>query len=327
MIGANGAIVYNRYMDYQFPEIEGLTFRGFLPFDKYLLEKFDKTCKEHDGEQFVSQIPADVTRAAIADKENAVIVVDRQRIVAAGWILPSLPRKGEQRILLGAQVLPEFRDYGLGRVILSWAETRTKSIAQRDTVLTLVLGNEALHEKANFLYLEYGYEPVLTEVLYVRALEGELSMPGFPIELTVEKWSTLTSHRYFEAYREGFRERLGTIEPDREDWIASYNTDKEFRPDLSMLLLEGERPVGMVTNGRVENSGMIYQIAVLPEYRRKHLARIMVEQSCAKFQAEGCVEVQAYVNVNNIPSAQLFSEAGFKKRLTRARYEKKIMLG
>lgn len=309
-----------------FPEIEGLTFREFLPFDKYLLEKFDQTCKQSDGDQHVSQIPSDVTKAAIRDKKNAVIVADKQKIVATGWILPGMPRRGEQRIVLGAQVLPDYRDYGIGRALLGWAETRIQEIAKRDAMLILVLVNEAINEGANALYLDYGYEPVVTEDLYVRELKGEVPIPSTPLGLEEVQWSTLTSHRFFEAYREGFRDRLGNTEPDREDWINSYQIDEDFRADLSTLLLDGERPVAMVTCERIKNTGMIAQIAVIPDYRRKMVGRELIEQCCGRFAAESCTDVQTYISVNNVPSLQLFQSAGFQRRLTRARYEKKVML-
>jgi len=75
----------------------------------------------------------------------------------------------------------------------------------------------------------------------------------------------------------------------------------------------------------VEKTGWIAQIAVVQERRRKGLARVLLLQALSRFQAEGCTEAALHVNANNPGAASVFFDAGFMKRLSRARFIKEIM--
>ena len=311
-----------------FPDMNQLVWRTIDPKDEAALLGLDAACKSIDGEEPVSHMPADALKAAAIHSDNSLCVAVRDQLAAVGWVLVSEPAEGVQHIRLGGQVHPEFRRQGIGEALLSWAELRALQAAQPGLTLQLVITNEALTEGANVLYLEYGYENVLTEQMLVRPLE-EVALPNpLPEDLMARAWDDVSAPLFFQAYAEGFSDRLGDIVPVQAEWIADYAEDDEhFRPDLSRVVLEGEKPVGFVTCAVDGKTGWISQIAVVQERRRKGLAHALLMDTLRCFQREGCEEAALHVNANNARAAAVFVDAGFVPRLIRARYVKEIALG
>ncbi|OGN82460.1 MAG: hypothetical protein A2X24_02195 [Chloroflexi bacterium GWB2_54_36] len=311
-----------------FPDMNQLVWRSIEPKDEAALVELDAACKSIDGEEPVSNLPEDALKAAAIHSDNSLCVAVRDQLAAVGWLLVSEPAEGVQRIRLGGQVHPEFRRRGIGEALLSWAELRALQVAQPGLTLQLVITNEALTEGANVLYLEYGYENVLTEQMLVRPLD-EVALPDpLPEDLTARAWDAASAPLFFQAYAEGFSDRLGDIVPVQAEWIASYaEEDEQFRPDLSRVVLEDEKPVGFVTCEVDGKTGWISQIAVVQEHRRKGLAHALLLDALQRFQQEGCEEAALHVNANNARAAAVFVDAGFVPRLIRARFMKEIALG
>lgn len=308
------------------PEINGLLWRGVFPQDGPALNELDAACKSFDGEEPVSNLPGDALKAAATNGDNALCVVAGAKIVAVGWVWTDPPEEGSQRIILGGRVHPDFRGRGIGEAMLAWAESRVMNLTKPATTLTLTIANEALTEDAAALYYDYGYENIFTEFMLVRQLDEPL--PGIPMPegLTQLRWDAASAPLFFAAYAEGFSDRLGDILPVKADWIAGYaNDDEHFRPDLSRVVLQGDRPVAFVTCEVAGKTGWIAQVAVVQERRRKGLARVILLQALQRFQAEGCTEAALHVNANNPGAAKVFFDVGFIRRLTRARFVKTIV--
>lgn len=306
----------------------GMVWRGIQPLDESGLKALDAACRAVDGDEPVSNLPADALKAAAAHQDNALCVTARGEIIAAAWVDPHLPEGRSQRIFLGGRVHPEFRRKGIGGTLIAWAESRALKLAQPDLTLQLMIANEALTEDANALYLDYGYENIFTEFMLVHPLTEPLPGAVLPAGLTEHPWDAATAHLFFTAFAEGFKDRLGDTIPVENEWIAGYEQeDAHFRPDLSRVVLEGKQPVAFITCEVVDSTGWIAQIAVVQENRRKGLAHTILVQALQRFKQEGCVEAALHVNANNTRAAAVFYKAGFKQRLTRARYLKEIATG
>lgn len=313
-------------MTLDLPEINGLMWRGIYSQDEQSLKALDTACKAADGDEPVSNLTGDALKAAAAHGDNALCVTAGDDMAASAWVLVEPPEEDAQRIVIGGKVHPDFRRHGIGETLIAWAESRALSLASPDKTLMLTITNEALTEDATALYLDYGYENTMTEFMLTRPLDEPLPEVILPEGLKQRRWESTSAPLFFRAYAEGFDDRLGGIVPVKETWIAEYaEQDEHFRPDLSRVILEGGRPVAFVTCEVMEKTGWIAQIAVVQERRRKGLARALLLQAMSRFKAEGCSEAVLHVNANNPGAMAVFFEAGFIKRLARARFVKKIM--
>lgn len=308
--------------------IPGLMWRAISPEDESGLKALDSACKAVDGDEPVSDLPGDALKAAVKHMDNALCVTANNEIVAVAWVHANPPQDGLQKIMLGGRVNPEYRRKGIGQALIAWAESRALNLAKPDVTLQLMIANEALTEDANALYLNYGYENIFTEFMLVRPLDEPLPEIPLPEGLTERSWDTASAPLFFQAYAEGFKDRLGEVVPVKEEWIAGYaKEDEDFRPDLSRVVLEKNNPVAFVTCEVSGQTGWITQIAVVQERRRKGLARAILVQALKRLQDEGCVEVALHVNANNAHAAAAFFDVGFTLRLTRARFLKEIAMG
>lgn len=306
----------------------GLLWRGIQPQDEPSLKRLDVACKEADGIEPVSDLPGDALKAAAEHIDNALCVSTNGELAAAAWVQVKFTDETSQRIILGGRVHPEFRRRGIGEALIAWAESRALNLAEPEKTLQLMIANEALTEDANKLYLDYGYENIFTEFMLVRPLNDPLPEHPLPEGVTERRWDTASAPLFFQAYVDGFSDRLGDVVPEKDEWIAEYTEeDEEFRPDLSRVVLEGNQPVAFVTCEVAGQTGWISQIAVVQERRRKGLARTLLMKTLKQFMDEGCVEAALHVNATNPRAAATFFDAGFAQRLTRARFIKEIAMG
>lgn len=301
-----------------------LLWRTIEASDKQALDELDAACKAADGEEPVSRLTVDALSAAERDHDNTLCVALDSQLVAAAWVQPYKTGKSPLAYSLGGRVRPEFRRRGIGESLLIWAETRTFKITRRSGQIQFRIANEALTEDARQLYLDYGYQMVFSEWMLVRPLQDDAPPPVPVGGFTLHSWDEENAGLFFQAYREGFRDRLGDIIPAEADWIDGYAGDKQFRPDLSRLVMKNGQPAAFVTCCVDGKTGWISQIAVLPQYRRRGLAQELLLGALVQFRDAGCCEAALHVNSYNPAAQSLFFDSGFAQRLTRARFLKEV---
>ena len=71
-------------------------------------------------------------------------------------------------------------------------------------------------------------------------------------------------------------------------------------------------PVGLVMLKTLEQGvGYVYYVAVARAHRGSGVAKLLLDDTLARFKAAGIAEVFASVEKDNLPSAKLFAAAGF----------------
>ncbi|GIV63127.1 MAG: hypothetical protein KatS3mg045_0466 [Bellilinea sp.] len=302
-----------------------MTWRGLQAGDERLLKELDHACKEADGEEWVSNLVGDALAAMQVHVDNTFCAVGEDILMAVGWIqlLPSA--ENEQRVLLGGRVHPRYRRKGLGTLLLEWLENRANLVSGYERVRRLIIHNEALTADAHSIYVQSGFTPIFAENMMVCSLEKAPPADFLPDVYRLVNWTADTAPLFYRAYCDAFYDRAAYFEP-MEKWVGDYEKDNDFFPQLSWLAINGEeRPVAFVTAGRMGELAWINQTGVVPELRGQGVAFGLLAHALRQLQLSGYREVGLHVNVNNPAAIRRFYELGFRRRLTRARYEKTVL--
>jgi ribosomal protein S18 acetylase RimI-like enzyme len=70
-------------------------------------------------------------------------------------------------------------------------------------------------------------------------------------------------------------------------------------PDLFLVAEEGKRIVGAVLGGFDGRRGMVYHLAVKPEYRARGIGRALMEELEHRLRAKGCLKYYLLVTKDN----------------------------
>lgn len=101
--------------------------------------------------------------------------------------------------------------------------------------------------------------------------------------------------------------------------IVRYSGCGVFVPQVSSVIMErGSRDlVGLILGSRVSaQSGHITQLCVSPHYRRRGLARLLLNTAAAEFRRQGMTEVSLTVTQANTGAIGLYRDEGFECRHT-----------
>lgn len=99
------------------------------------------------------------------------------------------------------------------------------------------------------------------------------------------------------------------------DRVYAFFAVRGRRHAWPLLVAEEDGAVAAFLEGRVFDGppplGYVYFVAVDPDHRRKHVGRILVEESLRRFGARGATRVFAAVPADNGASMALFKALGF----------------
>lgn len=243
-------------------------------------------------------------------------------LLAAGW----LNLRGDDAHFRGF-VRPEARGHGLGSALIAWAETQ----AQAANANALIVHSEGNTPDADTLYTTAGFERILAEEIMRRDLTTPLPTAALPTSMSAQPWNAATRQAFYAAFVDGFQDRF-VSEPDpAEEWLAEYEESDEFRPELSLVLIDEERPIGFIavevretSSMRGEHPGWISQTAVAPSHRRRGLASGMIVHTFNQMRASGLDIALLHVNINNPGAIAAYQALGFEIAGRRARYRKNL---
>ena len=85
-------------------------------------------------------------------------------------------------------------------------------------------------------------------------------------------------------------------------------------PSTCFIAEENEKIVGVIMAGNDGRRGYIYHTAVLPEFRGKHIAKILVENAMAALENEGITKVALVVFEKNQNGNGFWEKIGFTVR-------------
>ena len=83
---------------------------------------------------------------------------------------------------------------------------------------------------------------------------------------------------------------------------------------LSQVAVIDGKIVGTVLAGHDGRRGFIHHMAVLPEYRRRHIGHALAEKAIAKIKSEGIEKTHIFCYQDNETGQKFWRDFGFIKR-------------
>lgn len=83
---------------------------------------------------------------------------------------------------------------------------------------------------------------------------------------------------------------------------------------MSQVAVENGRIIGTVLAGHDGRRGFIHHMAVLPEYRRKHIGNALATEAIKKISEDGIDKTHIFCYQDNLTGQGFWSSLGFKKR-------------
>lgn len=100
-------------------------------------------------------------------------------------------------------------------------------------------------------------------------------------------------------------------EADSRDNIERYLLRNE---GMSQVAVENGRIIGTVLAGHDGRRGFIHHMAVLPEYRRKHIGNALATEAIKKIAEDGIDKTHIFCYQDNLTGQGFWTSLGFKKR-------------
>lgn len=98
---------------------------------------------------------------------------------------------------------------------------------------------------------------------------------------------------------------------DSRDNIERY---LKRNPDMSKVAIENGKIIGTVLAGHDGRRGFIHHMAVLPEYRRKHIGHKLAIEAIKSISSDGIEKTHIFCYQDNITGQDFWKSLGFKKR-------------
>ncbi len=112
---------------------------------------------------------------------------------------------------------------------------------------------------------------------------------------------------------------------DVDDSFEGISRYLRRNPDTSFVALDGEKFVGVVMAGHDGRRGFIYHSAVLPEYRKRGIGRMLVDKALEVLKQEGISKVGLLAFSANELGNQFWESMGFGSRPDCTYRDKKLV--
>ena len=294
----------------------GLSASPLTPDDLHAVYELERVCQAND------------------EGEAAIDLSD----IEAGWRRPDFDLATmtcgvfADRALIGyaevfngraeAAVLPEQRGRGIGR----WLAHRTWSMAHDqgwDSVGQTISDGAA---DARELFTSLGYRAGHESWVLRIDLAQEPESPALPRGLRFHAFAPTNEDRaVFDVIDPAFNEWPDRVSEGFENWREEMLHRDEVRPELVVLIADGDRLVGAAIGfdyGPGEE-GWIQQVAVENAYRGRGLGRALLQESFRRFWMEGRRTVGLSTD-SRTGALGLYLEVGMEVRSTYTRMTKDL---
>lgn len=322
-------------------ELPGLTWRPLHREDAPALHQLELDCAWADGSTNPSAIPDHQKKfddpGWNVSTDTLCAVNAMGQLAAAAWVTCDDRVKHEYRAFLDGSVHPDYRGRGLGSFVVQWMEARAREILatmsdDRPWVLRVDFYDRG--DDAIALLEKHGFRFVFAE----DEMRGDLgrAIPAIPLPegMTYVTWTPQRAGLFFKAYDHAFRDRPGFPGWTEDIWCHNLTADADFRPDLSLLIMDGTEALGFAIchvesegGDKHGGEGWIVQMGVRPSWRNRGLGSALLCEAMQRFKADGLRYAMLDVNVNNPQALSVYRRLGFERCRRYTSFQKTITPG
>lgn len=224
---------------------------------------------------------------------------------------------------LSWEVHPEYADNRLEDYLIKWAENRAHQALDRcppNARFSYRMVCKDGYTPREAILARQGYKATRYWLRMVINMEADPSVPELAEGFYIRAYNHPDEFEALvRADDEGFKDHWGHIdqpfEKVKEQWSHWLETDKLFDPSLFFLAIDGATgEIAGICLCRAEewgrpDSAYIDSVAVLRPYRRKGLAKAMLNHALGEFWNRDCKTVALHVDATSLTGATRVYEA------------------
>lgn len=261
---------------------------------------------------FTPPLPASVVTRCAIDPAGRLVAFASATVYSI-----DSEHRGDLDVLLH----PDLADRTLESTLLHWAEERA-----RDLLAALPPDSPSLLRLAftdgrdQVLYPRHGFRFSLASDIMGRDLHDPIPDLPLPAGCTLLTWTDERAPLFYQLYRDAFHARPGFTDWPEATWRRIRTGSPAFRPDLSILLKQGDTPAGYAlcwiddaANQQLERAeGWYVEAGVRPDRQGHGLGTHLFLSTLRAFRAAGMDDALLEVNANNPAARRLYERLGFR---------------
>jgi GNAT superfamily N-acetyltransferase len=214
-------------------------------------------------------------------------------------------------------VHPDHQGRGLGTWITNWSEAKAAERAdETKDGYQLVMLNfiSTVNEPARALMSNLGYEGSRVFRRMRIELDERPEAVVWPSGLELRPFVEGKDERaYFDAIDTSFADHWAAAPRNFEKWASSMKTG-DYDTNLWLQLFDGDTIVAIAAGKVTETGGWIPNVGVLPDYRRRGLAKRLLRELFGRYWDKGITRIELGVDAENRHSAiDLYLGAGMQQ--------------
>ncbi len=292
----------------------------------------------HDGIPIV-QTSVELEEEFVAPSctiENDVKVVELEGKligVTYTYFLPSESK--EERCYIFGGVLPEFRQYGVGAKLMTWAIQHGESLLQstgRTLPKYLRTNVSQQNESAARLFTKFDMKAVRFEEDLIRDLVNIPEIDADP-KYAIVSWDSARNEEARIAKNLAFQDHWGSTPTSSEHWLQMVN-GSTARLDHSFFAINQQQEiVGLLLTHRYESDddllgkriGWVDKLATLAEHRKQSIAKNLIAHALHSYSEDGLTHAALSVDTQNPTGAYgLYASLGFELYRGTVTFERQI---
>jgi ribosomal protein S18 acetylase RimI-like enzyme len=99
----------------------------------------------------------------------------------------------------------------------------------------------------------------------------------------------------------------------RSDGIEEIEKKLQRDPDLFLVAEWNGRMIGTIMGGYDGRRGMVYHLAVRPEFRKQGVASLLLEEVERRLKDKGCIKCYLLVFADNLDAARFYENRGWRE--------------